>query len=149
MLDAATVAEGAIAGYSAEKLKQIIDRTNEKQDTNLSLLRDIRDSIDNFIIWYKNTQAGSRDNYKVVVLWKISAGGPFVINLEDKQYLQIFSPVAVNLNVAQGPLLPFTIGLIIGWNNLTLPDGCTLSLDPGYANNSLNVWARFTDKDIL
>ena len=128
--------------------KYILDNDEHQRDIK-ALLKDIHDAIQAFEIWYKNTIAGGGDIYHYVNVYKVGQGPPYVPDLRDRLNIEVFTPVAVTLNVSASGLLPFNLVLTAGtWNSLNFPDNTSYVLDASYTSNSLTLWQRLTNESL-
>jgi hypothetical protein len=118
----------------------------DRDDVSKAFLQDIRNELVEIKEYLRLSQQPEiADLYHVVTLYKVGQGSIFIPYPENRIYIRIFSPTLITLD-ASGVLGTFPITLQPAiWTPLDLPDGTSYIIDASYANNSTNVYIRYTN----
>lgn len=148
MVDIPAVGVGAIGGVLAGKLGDKLEDAHasitgiEKED----VLKDILLLLEHWYIKYCNNIIPElEDVYTIVTVSKTSFGPPIFIAPKDRQYTQVLAGITTVLNVSSF-IGPFNITIAPAkWTSLDIPENSTVTLDSSYANNTAQLYLRFTN----
>lgn len=153
-IDWSSIFHGAVGGIVANKAQKTIDEALPQDQFNHSTedyIRDIHHVLVSLAAFLRDQSLTHHDIYTYVTLYKAGQGAYYrPVHTTERSHFQIFSPVAVTLNVTDSGLGPFNLTLSPAvWTTIDFPEGSKFQIDSGYTANSLVIYERETSGDVI